>query len=122
MKKIILIVDDNEDFLEEIMELLLLSGYAPIITSESITVLEQAKKIKPDLVLLDLKMKEKDGFQVARELKECPETRDIPIIAMTGYYTDEQYAELINTCRVCKCLKKPFNPLDVISEIEQIFQ
>ena len=119
-KKKILVVDDNEEFLDELREMLELSGYAPLATTDSITVLDQVRMAQPDLVLLDLKMQRKSGFQVADELKKCPETVHIPIIAMTGYYTDEEYAQLINSCGIRKCLKKPFNPLDVIAEIEEL--
>lgn len=43
----------------------------------------------------------------------------VSIIAMTGFFKDE-YASLMNICGIKKCLKKPFNPLDVISGIEEV--
>ncbi len=118
-KKKIMIVDDDREFLEELREILDLSGYHPVATTDSITFMEQVRMAGPDLILLDLKMEGKDGFQVAEELASDPETRNLPVIAITGFYSDEAYFRLKKFCRVEKCMQKPLNPLNVISEIEQ---
>lgn len=118
----IMIVDDNKEFLEELKETLALSGYDVIALNESIDASETAFKTKPDLILLDLKMTGKTGFKVADELKHFTELKHIPIIAMTGHFTDLEYSLLINICGIKKCLVKPFNPLDVIAQIENLLQ
>lgn len=118
----IMIVDDNKEFLEELEETLSLSGYDVIAVNESVGAFETARKSKPDIVLLDLKMSGKTGFKVADEIKHFTELKHVPIIAMTGHFTDLEYSLLINLCGITKCLVKPFNPLDVIAQIENLLQ
>ncbi len=70
------------------------------------------------MILLDLRMRRTSGFEIADGLKRFLETERIPVIAMTGFYTMKEHSWLMNFCGIKKCLKKPFNPLDVIAEIE----
>jgi len=118
-KKKIMIVDDDREFLEELKETLTSSGYDTTALSNSTSALKMVRKIKPDVILLDLKMQGKSGFQIADELKQLPETAHIPIITMTAFYTEREYTILMNICGIKTCLIKPFNPLDVIAEIER---
>jgi len=116
--KKIIIVDDDVEFLEELKEMLTLNGYNVTAVSNGITVIDEVRNVKPDVVLLDLKMEGVSGFWVADELKIFPETKHIPIIAMTGFYKNKELSRIINFCGIRKCLRKPFAPLDVVKEIE----
>ena len=118
--KKIMIVDDDKEFLEELEETLILSGYATVAVNDSTTALNTACRAKPDLILLDLKMDRMSGFQVAQSLKKFPETTTIPIMAMTGYFTREEYSSLTEMYGMKACIMKPFNPLDVIAKIESL--
>ncbi len=113
----VMIVDDDEVFLDELKEVLDLNGYDIIAVNDAASVLDIASKTIPDLILIDLKMPQKSGFQLAYELKRLSGLDHIPVIAMTGYFKD-RYVLLMHMSGIEKCLKKPFNPLDVISEIE----
>ncbi len=121
ISKRIIIVDDDYDFLEELKDTLSLSGYDIVAVNDSTKVFDLAIKINPDLILLDLKMPVKSGFQVAEELKNFSATERIPIIAMSGFLKDNNLTTL-NSLGIKKCIKKPFYPLDVIVEIERIFE
>ena len=118
MKDRILIVDDNREFLDELGELLRLSGYDMVAVGDAESALKAAVKEKPDAVLLDLKMPGKSGFQLAGELRHIPDMDAVPIIAMSGFFKDI-YQPLMNICGIKKCIRKPFTPLDVITAIEE---
>ncbi len=118
-KKRVLIVDDDEEFLAEVTETLQLSGYESIPISEGHRVANEAKEIMPDVILLDLKMDAVSGFKVANELGDQEETKDIPIIAVTGVFTESEHRLLMKTCGIRECVTKPFNPLDIINIIEK---
>lgn len=118
MGKRIMVVDDDREFLEELRETLNLSGYEVIEVNEPLLVFSEAVMKKPDLILLDIKMPKKSGFQIADELKHTHEFTRVPIIAMTGYFRDD-FLPLMQICGIEKYLKKPFNPLDVIALIEE---
>jgi CheY-like chemotaxis protein len=121
-KKRILVVDDDKEFLEELREMLAVTGYEVTSVGDSIAAVKAARVVKPDVILLDLRMKAMSGFEVADRLKGFPETAVIPIIAMTGFYTLKEHAWLMNFCGIRRCIRKPFNPLDVIAEIENVLK
>lgn len=121
-KKKIMLIDDNKEFLEELVETLSLSGYEVLAVNDAATAFEAARAAKPDMVLLDLKMPGKTGFKVADEITHSAELKHIPIVAMTGHFTDLEYSLLINLCGIKKCLLKPFHPLDVIAQIENLLR
>jgi len=118
----ILIVDDDRDFLEELQETLSLNGYDAIAVDDGISALEVAPMVKPDLILLDIKMKGMYGFQVAERLKGSPRTSYIPIIAMTGCFTRKEDTRLMTLCGMETCLMKPFNPSELILVIKKILR
>jgi len=117
-EKKVLIVDDDKEFLEELREMLAVTGYDVTSVSDSIAAIKAARTVNPDIILLDLRMTAMSGFEVADRLKGFPDTAGIPIIAMTGFYTLKEHAWLMNFCGIKRCIRKPFNPLDVIAEIE----
>lgn len=114
----VMIVDDDSEFLQELKEILDLSGYEVTQVSDPKSVLREAENKIPDVILLDLKMEGLNGFEVADQLKHTEKTGQVPIIAMTGFYTEEEHMSLMNICGIQRCILKPFNPLDVISAIE----
>jgi signal transduction histidine kinase len=65
-------------------------GVAAIEAEGGEAVLEKARALRPDLVLLDLRMPDRDGLSVARELRDDPATRDIPLVAVTATIQGER--------------------------------
>lgn len=119
-KKRVLVVDDNMEFLDEFKETLELSGYEPIAISDSLSALDIAQKTMPDIIILDIKMDGLNGYQIADRLGKINETANIPIVAMTGCFINDAHLKLMNILGIKALIRKPFNPLDVISKIEMI--
>jgi CheY-like chemotaxis protein len=68
------------------MQLLLgLSGYDAKAAYDGATALKLAREFMPQVVLCDIGLPDKDGYQVARELRELPETGAAFLVALTGY-------------------------------------
>ncbi len=120
MKKKIMVVDDDKEFLQELTELLVSNGFDVTSFCDGDSALKMINGVMPDAILLDLKMNNVSGFQVADRLKSMPEAKKIPVIAMTGYYTQEEYSLLNEICGVKKCITKPINPDKIVLEIENI--
>jgi len=121
-KKKVMIVDDDVEFVEELKEMLDSSGYETAAYHDGNSALNEAATFKPDVILLDLKMEGKSGFEVANDFRLIYETAKTPIIAITGCYTEKSHTMLINICGMQYRLVKPFNPLDMISKIESLIQ
>ncbi len=81
----ILIIDDQADSIKIIEDLLSEQGHYKVFTAGSaMDGISMVARRRPDLVILDLRMPEMDGFQVISELRSNPETATIPIIVVTG--------------------------------------
>jgi DNA-binding response OmpR family regulator len=119
-KEKIMIVDDNKELLEELKEILALSGYEPLTISNGEFAINAARKFRPDAIILDLRMNGINGFQIAAQLKRTAETTSIPIIAMSGYYPIENDSNILDTSQMDVRLKKPFSVMELITQIERI--
>jgi PAS domain S-box-containing protein len=89
LRKRVLVVDDNVDAAESIAMILRVSGYDVRCVYDGPTVLQVAKAYRPDVVLLDIGLPGLSGYDVARELREQPEFRRTPLVAVTGYGQEE---------------------------------
>jgi CheY-like chemotaxis protein len=87
-KRRVMIVDDDRQFLEELEEMLIFSGYEIVAFNDAQAALESAVRLRPDVILLDVKMPGKSGFQLADELQRLPELEGTPVIAMSGHYKE----------------------------------
>jgi two-component system cell cycle response regulator DivK len=81
----ILIVEDNELNLKLLHDILEVHGYATITTREGREAVTLAQTIHPDLILLDLQLPDISGYDAAGQLKADPQTRPIPVIAVTAF-------------------------------------
>lgn len=85
---LLLVVDDMVDNLVLISLHLQQSGYRVITASNGEEALQVAELSQPDLILMDIGMPELDGLGATRKLREHPQLRNIPVIAVTAFSTD----------------------------------
>ena len=84
MPKKILIVDDDPDLVEAVSMILESKKYDVVAAYGGIEGLDKAKTEKPDLIVLDVMMPDKDGYVVCKELKADPQLRKIPVLLLTA--------------------------------------
>src|SRR5476649_1045274 len=80
----ILLVDDENDFIELLQYKLAGQGYDFIVANDGVQALSQARQFKPDLILLDILLPDLDGLSVCEILRRQPSTKKIPIIFMSA--------------------------------------
>jgi two-component system cell cycle response regulator DivK len=85
MGKTVLIVEDNELNMKLFQDLLEAHGYQTVGTRNGIETLDLARKHEPDLILMDIQLPEVSGLEVTKWLKDDPELRSIPVIAVTAF-------------------------------------
>lgn len=83
MKKRILVVDDEVDFVDMIKTRLEANDYDVITASDGKEALDRVGADKPDAVLLDIKIPKGDGFSVLKKIKK--QNKDIPVFIITAY-------------------------------------
>lgn len=93
MAKKVLIVDDEPVAIEFASVVLEENGYIPIGAADGIEGLEKVKTEKPDLILLDIMLPGKGGIAMYRDLRKDEETKDIPVIIITGVARGKQFEE-----------------------------
>jgi DNA-binding response OmpR family regulator len=113
----VMIIDDDKEFLGELQEILDANGYDMTALTNSESAVDVAMESKPDVILMDLKMPGKSGFELADEISHKSELKNVPIIAMSAFFRDD-FNSLMNLCGISKCLKKPFALSDAVSAIE----
>jgi DNA-binding response OmpR family regulator len=80
----ILVVDDDPDLVESVTMILESKNHEVIQAYGGIEGLEKAKAEKPDAIILDVMMPDKDGYEVCKELKADPDYSEIPILLLTA--------------------------------------
>jgi CheY-like chemotaxis protein len=81
----ILYVEDNEDNIYMLRARLTRAGHTVVIATDGAQGVAMAASERPDVVLMDLSLPVLDGWEAARRIKAAPETRNIPIIALTAH-------------------------------------
>ncbi len=91
----VLVVDDNIHNSKLIEGILLAekAKYDVFFANNGLEGFEKARRIQPDLILMDLRMPKLSGIESLKLLQENPELKDIPVIFITAYKTDENFAE-----------------------------
>ena len=93
--KKILVVEDNEDTREILLyRLRSMGSYEVLLASNGKEALEMAARLRPDLIIMDLKMPVMDGWDATKELRRTEWGKDLPVIALTAQAMerDEQKA------------------------------
>ncbi len=116
-KKKILVVEDEPDLVLMLKERLKSQGYKVEAAFNGLEGIEKAKKIKPDLILVDVMMPELDGYSMTQCLKEDDLTTGIPIIVVT---IKETMKELFQKLGVHNFFIKPFDTEQLLSAIKNI--
>ena len=116
---VVLLIDDMPDNLV-VAELALKYHGAQVFTAtngqEGLDLLQQ---IRPTVILLDIRMPTMDGWTMFDILRATPETRDIPVIAVTAYAMDTDKERILAT-GFDGYMAKPFNVVTFVSEIATV--
>lgn len=115
-KKTILIADDDPDVVTVVKKILQGGGYEVRCAYSGREVLAWLQEERPDLIILDVKMPEMDGFEVLKRLKTDPATSSIPVILLTG---KGQYQDILAGYQLGAdyYMNKPFTGTQLINGI-----
>ncbi|PSB01299.1 diguanylate cyclase domain-containing protein [Merismopedia glauca] len=112
----LLIIDDLAENLRLLSEILKIAGYKVRCAVDGQTGLMAAKTSPPDLILLDVKMEEIDGYEVCKQLKSDRLTADIPIMFISAYGSIQEKIKAFGVGGV-DFITKPFQAAEVIVRI-----
>jgi len=115
--RIVAIIDDNQDSLRELERILSMAGYIPVLVNDILKAVDLVIRNKPDVILMELKMPDMNGFALADAINRVFETKGIPIIAMSNLFKNE-FKWLMDFCGIKRWIEKPVLPLNLIWAIE----
>ena len=116
---LILLAEDNELLAHTTRRFLESSNYVVNLVSNGKDAFENAQKISPDVILMDIQMPGMDGYEVIKKLRKLPGLSRIPIIALTGLAMQDD-------CNLClkagadHYLSKPYHVQDLVNLIEHV--
>jgi PAS domain S-box-containing protein len=116
-KNDILIVDDTQENLVTLRRILMEQGYKVRPAINGPLALQMAKKAVPDLILLDIRMPEMDGYEVCRRLKADEATHEIPVLFLSALDDTEAKVKAFEIGGV-DYITKPFQVEEVIARVE----
>ena len=119
LRPTVLVVDDDRLIIATVTDLLVSNGYRVVTARDGRSGLSQAKIEKPDLITLDLIMPEMDGYEVARQLRQDPAFRQIPIIVLTSQ-ADSDAREKALQSGADSYMVKPVNPTLLLTQIRSL--
>lgn len=119
MKKI-LFVEDEESLQRAATNMLEQKGYQTVKALNGEAGLSLAKQENPDLILLDLVLPRKSGFEVLAELKSDPATKNIPIIVLTNLEGSADVEKALSLGATTYLVKANYNLEDVLVKIESV--
>ena len=115
----ILVVEDDSDNGEYLVRLLEETGFQTLLATTAAEAIRIARRERPDLVLMDVRLAEGDGRAAARELKAAAETAAIPIVAVTALALEGNR----EACLAAGCddyLSKPFRPRELLAKMRTL--
>ena len=114
----ILVVEDNPDNRTLLLDLLTSLSYEVLESVDGKDGVEKAISEKPDLILMDLSLPQKDGWQATKEIKANPETKDIPVIALTAHaMVGDKKRALDAGCN--DYISKPIDMMELIKKVQE---
>lgn len=114
----VLLVDDSAVARAKLGKLFAGAGYRVTLAKDGVEALEQLAQARFDVLVTDLEMPNKDGFELIAAVQGSLETEDLPIIAITGH--DELHARVHEIQGLYGLFKKPWNDRELLKRVEAL--
>lgn len=117
----ILVAEDERDIRELIAFTLQFAGHKITQAANGAEAVELAPQVKPDLIMMDVRMPKMTGYEACKALKDIDEVKDIPVVFLSAKGQDDEIAIGIDAGAVAYILK-PFAPSELTQRIGEILE
>lgn len=121
MGKRVLLIEDEPNIIEAISFILSRDGWTVHTHSDGETAVERVRSLPPDVIILDVMLPGRSGFDILNELRSDPETDHLPVMMLTarGQTKDRDLAMELGADHF---MTKPFSNADVLSLVKELSQ
>ena len=118
----VLLVEDDE-FLANIYKTKFeMEGFKISVSTNGEEGLKDAKKKKPDIILLDILLPKADGYAVLKGLREDPATKEVPVIILTNLGQKDDVDKGLDLGAVDYLIKAHFKPSEVVEKVKKVLK
>jgi two-component system, OmpR family, alkaline phosphatase synthesis response regulator PhoP len=115
----ILVAEDERDIRDLISFALQFAGFEVSVAANGAEAVELAPTLKPDLILMDVRMPRMTGYQACEALKRLPEMKDTPVIFLSAKGQESEIQEGLEVGAI-EYILKPFSPDELIQRVRRI--
>ncbi len=119
MKKRVLIADDEANIVASLEFLMEQAGFEVRVAANGDEALELAASFRPDLVLLDIMLPKKSGYEVCQRLKSDPATRDMKVVMVSAKGRDVEVAKGVELGADAYVVK-PFSTRELVAKVREM--
>ena len=120
MSKTVLLIEDEPNIIEAISFLLERDGWTVRIHSQGTDAVEAVARVSPDVLVLDVMLPGRSGFDILRDLRRDSATNELPILMLTarGQTKDRELAESYG---VSHFMTKPFSNEEMLGKVRELY-
>jgi len=118
----ILVVDDDAGIRESLKDLLALEDFECTVATSGKEGLAMARSFKPQLVVTDVQLPDMSGYQLCQSLKRDPKSKHMPVIMITGRFTEPEDRLQGFDLGADEFFSKPFDPVIFVARIKSILR
>jgi len=122
MSKLILVADDERDIVGFVSDFLQAEGYETAAAYNGEEAFEAIERLRPDAVVLDIKMPIMDGLEVIRKLRQNPAIAATPVVVFTATQVIQESKERFKEFKVHTWISKPFEPGELLAAVKSSLQ
>jgi two-component system, OmpR family, response regulator MtrA len=111
----IVIADDDVDIRDLVLFKLTGEGHDVVAVADGVAALDVCRRLRPDLVVLDVMMPGKSGFDVVTEIRADPALADVPVVLLTARPREHTEVEGVNVY-----MTKPFSPRELAAVVTSL--
>jgi len=119
MGRRVLLIEDEPNIIEAISFILSRDGWTVHTHADGVTAMDKIARTPPDLIILDVMLPGRSGYDILRDLRANPATADLPVMMLTarGQTKDRELAERLGVTRF---MTKPFSNAEVIENVRAL--
>jgi DNA-binding response OmpR family regulator len=115
----ILVAEDEKDIRELIVFSLTFAGFEVVPAIDGQDAVEKALEVKPDLIMMDVRMPRMTGYEACAKMKEMDEIKDIPVVILSAKGQESEIQTGLNA-GAYEYILKPFAPDELIQRVRDI--